>query len=138
MENGYRLWTFSGQSLAERPVEKFKQLHWRPRPPTFLSKDEIRQVRRNLREYSKEFDELDKEMEEGANLAVIEHRRRLFSEWYSWLQMEREDVRYERDELGMPDPEEELALQRTRSSAHGDETVEEVVEEVIEETEEFV
>lgn len=138
MENGYRLWSFSGQILKEAPIEKFKQLHWRPRPQTLLSREEQKQVRRNLREYSREFDELDKEMEEGANLAVIESRRRLYSEWYAWLNAELEDVKLEREDLGVPDPQEELELQRTRSKGINDETVEEVVEEVVEETEEFV
>lgn len=95
-------------------------------------------MRRNLREYSREFDELDKEMEEGANLAVIEQRRRLYNEWYAWLNEELEYVRLEREDLGLPDPVEELELQRTRSARAGEETVEEVVEEVVEETEEFV
>ncbi len=138
MENGYRLWSFSGQILKEAPIEKFKQLHWRPRPPTFLTREEQKQVRRNLREYSREFDEMDKEMEEGANLAVVESRRRLYSEWYAWLNAEVEDVKAEREDLGLPDPEEERDLQRTRSAKEDEETVEEVVEEVIEETEEFV
>ena len=138
MENGYRLWTFSGKILRESPVEKFKQLHWRPRPPTLLTKDEQKQVRRTLREYSKEFDEMDKEMEEGANAAVIDQRRRLYSEWYAWLGAEVEDIEAEREELGLPNVEEELKLQKTRSAAEGEETVEEVVEEVVEETEEFV
>lgn len=138
MENGYRLWSFSGQILKESPVEKFKQLLWRPRPPTFLSKEEQKAVRKNLREYSREFDDLDREMEEGANAAVIESRRRLHSEWFAWLQAELEDLKAEREDLGLPDPEEELALRRTRSARGDEEVVEEVVEEVIEETEEFV
>lgn len=100
MENGYRIWTFSGNPLAEAPTEKFKQLHWRPRPPTLLSKDEQRTIRRNLREYSKEFDEIDKEMEEGANQAVIDARRRLYMEWYSWVQDERERLKDERRRWG--------------------------------------
>jgi len=137
MENGYRLWSFSGQILKEAPIEKFKQLHWRPRPPTFLTREEQKQVRRNLREYSREFEEIDKEMEEGANLAVVESRRRLHSEWYAWLNAELEDVKAEREELGLPDLEETLGLRRTRSAKEEEETVEEVVEEVIEETEEF-
>jgi len=133
------MWTFYGQLLNEAPTEKFKQLAWRPRPPTLLSKEEQRQIRRNLREYSKEFDELDKEMEEGANQAVIDARRRLYTEWYSWVAHEKELLKAEREELGLPDPEEELQLQRTKSvETEGEKTVEEVVEEVIEETEEFV
>ena len=139
MENGYRVWTFYGQLLSEAPTEKFKQLLWRPRPATLLSKDEQRAIRRNLRDYSKEFDELDKEMEEGANQAVIDARRRLYMEWYSWVQQEKELLKEEREELGVPDPESELKLQRTRSlETDGEKVVEEVVEEVIEETEEVV
>lgn len=139
MENGYRLWTFYGQLLHDAPTEKFKQLLWRPRPPTLLSKEEQRAIRRNLREYSKEFDELDKELEEGANQAVIETRRRLYQEWYSWVAQEKEELKHEREELGLPDPEAELQLSRTRSvEADGEKVVEEVVEEVIEETEEIV
>lgn len=131
------MWTFSGQILKESPVEKFKQLHWRPRPQTFLSREEQKTVRRTLREYSREFDELDKEMEEGANLAVVENRRRLYSEWYSWLGAELEDVKAEREDLGLPDPED-VGLSRTRSAREGEEVMEEVVEEIVEESEEFV
>jgi translation initiation factor 3 subunit B len=138
MENGYRMWTFYGQMLSESPIEKFKQFLWRPRPPTLLSKEEQRQIRRNLREYSKEFDELDKEMEEGANLAVVDARRRLYTEWYSWVAREKQLLKEEREEMGLPDPDAELELQRTKSAEDGDKVVEEVVEEVIEETEEIV
>ena len=139
MENGYRIWTFHGTLLSEHPTEKFKQLLWRPRPPTLLSKEEQRTVRRNLREYSREFEELDKETEEGANQAVIETRRRLYMEWYSWVGNEKEYLQEEREELGLPDPEEELKLSRTKSvEAEGEKIVEESVEEVLEETEEVV
>jgi len=138
MENGYRLWSFSGLNLRESPTEKFKQLHWRPRPPTFLTRDEQKTVRRNLREYSREFDELDKEQEEGANAAVVESRRDKYAEWYEILREMVEDVKAEREDLGLPDVEEEKRLERTRSAGVGEETVEEVVEEVVEETEEFV
>jgi translation initiation factor 3 subunit B len=139
MENGYRIWTFHGTLLSEHPTEKFKQLLWRPRPTTLLSKEEQRTVRRNLREYSREFEELDKEMEEGANQAVIDARRRLFMEWYSWVTQERELLAEEREELGIKDPDEELALQRTKSvETQGEKVVEESVEEVLDETEEVV
>ena len=138
MENGYRIWTFSGTPLAEVPTEKFKQLHWRPRPATLLSKDEQRTIRRNLREYSKEFDEIDKEMEEGANQAVVEARKRLYMEWFSWVQEEKEMLKEDREDLGLKDPEEELELQRTRSGKEEETEIQEVVDEVVEETEEIV
>lgn len=138
MENGYHMYTFSGVTLSENPIEKFKQLLWRPRPPTLLSKEEQRTIRRNLREYSRDFDEEDRYAVDIANTAIVEERRRLLEEWYAWIEREREDVRDEREELGILDPKEQLELQRTRSTASaGEQVVEELVEDVIEESEEF-
>ena len=77
MENGYHLYDFKGEQLREEPVEKFKQWVWRPRPPTLLSKEEQKQIRKNLREYSKVFDQEDADRGASADLAVVEHRRRL-------------------------------------------------------------
>ena len=138
MENGYRIWTFYGTLLSEHPTEKFKQLLWRPRPPTFLTKEEQRTIRRNLREYSREFDEVDKEMEEGANAAVIDARRRLYVEWYSWIQQEKEYLQEEREELGLADPEEEEISRMKSGEAEAEKVVEESVEEVLDETEEVI
>jgi translation initiation factor 3 subunit B len=138
MENGYHMYTFSGVMLSENPIEKFKQLLWRPRPPTLLSKEEQRTIRRNLREYSREFDEEDRYAVDIANTAIVAERRRLLEEWDAWVEREREYVREEREALGIPDPNEELELQRTRSAAsEGEQVVEELVEDVIEESEEF-
>lgn len=85
---------------------------------------------------------MDRELEEGANLAVIENRRRLYREWYAWVEEEKKRVAAEREAAGLPDPAE-LELMRTRSSAgeagdEGEKVVEEVVDELIEETEEVV
>lgn len=138
MENGYHMYTFSGVLLSENPIEKFKQLLWRPRPPTLLSKEEQRNIRRNLREYSRDFDEEDRYAVDIANTAIVEERRRLLEEWDAWVRMVKEDVKAEREELGIPDPKEELELQRIGSAASEEEqVVEELVEDVIEESEEF-
>lgn len=138
MENGYHMYTFSGVLLSENPTEKFKQLLWRPRPPTLLSKEEQRNIRRNLREYSRDFDEEDRYAVDIANTAIVEERRRLLEEWDAWVRMVKEDVKAEREELGIPDPKEELELQRIGSAASEEEqVVEELVEDVIEESEEF-
>src|SRR4051812_6025282 len=109
MENGYHLYDFKGEQLREEPVEKFKQWLWRPRPPTLLSKEEQKQIRKNLREYSKVFDQEDADRGASADLAVVEHRRRLLEEWLSWRASMEEDVREERDARGLPlDPLETL------------------------------
>lgn len=139
MENGYHLYTFSGALLSENPTEKFKQFLWRPRPPTLLSKEEQKAVRRNLREYSREFEEEDKYAVDIANTQIVAERQRLLNEWYAWVGDEEEQIREEREELGLPDAIAELELQKTKTQEEeGEKVVEEIVEEIIEETEEII
>ena len=152
MENGYHIHSFSGTTLAEHPMEKFKQLVWRPRPPTLLSKEEQKKIRKNLREYSREFEEEDRYAVDIANTAIVEERKRLLSEWTSWLLREREIVDEERDVLGLDVGEADAAFAaaaaaraKAEREAEGaevqegeDMVVEEIVEEIIEEHEEIV
>jgi translation initiation factor 3 subunit B len=136
MENGYHLYDFKGEQLREEPVEKFKQWLWRPRPPTLLTKEEQKQIRKNLREYSKVFDQEDADRGASADLAVVEHRRRLLDEWLAWRASIEQDVRDEREARGLPlDPTEGL-IKKTDESE--DQVIEEIVEEIVEESEEIV
>jgi translation initiation factor 3 subunit B len=136
MENGYHLYDFKGEQLREEPVEKFKQWLWRPRPPTLLSKEEQKQIRKNLREYSKVFEQEDADRGASADLAVVEHRRRLLQEWLSWRASVEEEVKEEREARGLPlDPLAELL---NKADEGEDQVIEEIVEEIVEETEEIV
>lgn len=133
------MYDFKGEQLREEPVEKFKQWLWRPRPPTLLSKEEQKQIRKNLREYSKVFDQEDADRGASADLAVVEHRRRLLDEWLAWRANIEEDIKAEREDAGLPlDPLEHLKSKM----ASGDEgqaiEIEEIVEEIVEETEEII
>ncbi|MCJ1226795.1 Translation initiation factor 3 subunit b [Toensbergia leucococca] len=132
MENGYHLYDFKGDLLREEPIDKFKQLLWRPRPPTLLSKDTQKLIRKNLREYSRDFDEQDRIEEDKEKGAVVEERRRMLSEWLAWREREREGLAEEKggeagDEEGAEEEEEEEAK-----------VVEEIVEEIVDEVEEIV
>lgn len=144
MENGWNIHTFSGNTLAEHPTEKFKQFLWRPRPPTLLSKEEQKQVRKNLREYSREFEEEDKYAVDIANTAVVEKRKRVLSEWVAWLKREKELLAEERKALGLPEEGDEADLAKAAAGVPApeakaaDTVVEEIVEEIIEETEEII
>ena len=136
MENGYHLYDFKGEQLREEPVEKFKQWLWRPRPPTLLTKEEQKQIRKNLREYSKVFDQEDADRGASADLAVVEHRRRLLDEWLAWRASTVREVEEERLARGLPlDPIEGLI---EKSDDTEDQVIEEIVEEIVEETEEIV
>ena len=132
---------FSGTTLSENPTEKFKQFLWRPRPATLLSKEEQKQVRKNLREYSKEFDEEDRYAVDIANTAVVEERKRALNEWLAWIRREKELQAEEKDAFGLPEDADSPKMAKDApvgGEDQGDTVVEEIVEEIIEESEEII
>lgn len=143
MENGYHIYDFKGEALREEPVDKFKQFAWRPRPATLLTKDEQKQIRKNLREYSRVFEQEDADRGASADLAVVEARRRMLDEWYAWRAEVVADAAEERAALGLPeDPHAALLEAKTRAMGANDtdeeRVIEEIVEEVLEESEEVL
>lgn len=138
MENGYHLYTFSGQLLREEAIDQFKQWAWRPRPERLLSKEEMKNVRKNLREYSRAFEEADLAKKSSADKAVVEQRRRMLDEWLAWRERTVEELLMEREELGLPErSEEQMALIAGEAEGDGEE-VEEVFEEILDESEEIL
>ncbi|ERS95666.1 translation initiation factor 3 subunit B [Sporothrix schenckii 1099-18] len=142
MENGYHMYNFKGELLREEPIDKFKQLQWRPRPPTLLSKEEQKAIRKNLREYSRVFDQEDAERIAGADQEVVDRRRELLAEWYSFRESMEEELAEERELQNISANVVEEML-KAKTEALGavedqDKVVEEIVEEVLEETEEIV
>jgi translation initiation factor 3 subunit B len=136
MENGYHLWDFKGTSLREEPLERFAQFLWRPRPPTLLSKEEQKTVRKNLREYSKGFEEEDLLEADAANAEVVETRKRQLQEWRAWRSEVEEDLVEERLEYGLPaDPSEVFA---PKAEEGEEQIIEEIVEEIISEDVEVI
>lgn len=135
MENGYHLYDFRGEQLREEPVDKFKQWLWRPRPATLLTKDEQKQIRKNLREYSRQFEQEDAERGASADLAVIEDRRRLLDEWYAWRASVEADLEDEREIRGLPAKPSKEPIPESEGEQQ---VIEEIVEEVLEEHEEIV
>ncbi|KAM7192470.1 putative eukaryotic translation initiation factor 3 subunit 9 [Rhypophila sp. PSN 637] len=141
LENGYHLYDFKGEQLREEHIEGFKQWQWRPRPATLLTKEEQKAIRKNLREYSRVFEQEDAERINSADVAVVQERRRLLEEWYAWRAQVEEELAEEREILGLPaDPVAELLKAKTAAIAPGQEeqVIEEIMEEVLEETEEIV
>jgi translation initiation factor 3 subunit B len=84
LENGYAIWDFRGQELEKHILDRFKQFLWRPRPRTILSKEQQRLVRKNLREYSRQFDEEDAADETTISAELVALRKRLVDEWNAW------------------------------------------------------
>ena len=124
MENGYAIWDFRGQEIVKYIQDRFKQFIWRPRPPTLLSKERQRQIRKNLREYSRVFDEEDAAEESNVSAELIALRKRLVDEWNAWRILRKKEVGEENDQKAQQDENKE--------------EIEVWIEEVIEQIEEIV
>lgn len=130
VDHGFCIWDFKGQLLLQQNIDKFKQLLWRPRPKSLLSEEEKKKIRKNLRQYSKIFDEEDLAAGDANAARVIAARRKAIEEWYAWRKKAEKQMLEERKAAGK---ELRSAVDEGKS-----ETIEEWVEEVIEETEELV
>jgi len=93
-----------------------------------LSKEQRGRIKKNLREYSRAFDEEDAAEESNVSAELVALRKRLVDEWNAWRVLCKRDSVEERDQKhGKPqEPEEEK------------EEIEVWIDEVIDQAEELV
>lgn len=84
MENGYDIWSFAGQLLYKTPRDRFFQFQWRPRPPSLLSEEKLREIAKGLKKYSKRYDEEDEAMLMQADTEFLAEREKLMADWRAW------------------------------------------------------
>lgn len=124
LENGYAVWDFKGQELEKHIQDRFKQFTWRPRPPSLLPKEHKKQIRKNLKDYSRVFDEEDAAEESNVSAELIAHRKRLVDEWNAWRSLRKKEIGEDKPQKAQKDEKKE--------------EIEVWVEELIEQTEEIV
>ncbi|KAI0796282.1 translation initiation factor eIF-3b [Irpex lacteus] len=133
LENGYAIWDFKGQELEKHILDRFKQFLWRPRPRTLLTKEQLRQIRRNLKEYSRTFDEEDAAEESNVSAELIAQRKRLVDEWNAWRIRAKEELAADRGgKKAAPKQKEEVAEEKEEIEVWIDEVIEQIEEEVVE------
>jgi translation initiation factor 3 subunit B len=135
LETGYVIWDFKGEQLHKGTLERFKQLVWRPRPRSLLSRETHRKIRKNLREYSKQFEEEDQLEASNVSAELVAHRRRLLDEWDSWRRRAKLDRAADAAALGKATLPATLNAPEDPAESQ---QIEEWIEEVIEETETLV
>eukprot|EP01068_Selenidium_serpulae_P001506 Selendium_serpulae@DN1653_c0_g1_i1.p1 len=59
---GYRLWTFQGRFQFERKLNKFTMFQWRPHPPSLLPPEQVEQIRKKLKDFSRTYDDMDRKI----------------------------------------------------------------------------
>ncbi|KAF8067212.1 R1 [Scenedesmus sp. PABB004] len=81
MENGFNMWSFNGKLLYTLPKDRFMQLSWRPRVPSLLPKEKEEEIKKNLKEYSRRYDEEDEALLLQADADVLQERAKQQEEW---------------------------------------------------------
>ena len=84
MENGFQVWSFCGQPLYKVAHNQLYQFAWRPRPACLLSADRQREIAKNLKQYSKRYDEEDEAVLAAADSELVAERTRLVAAWRDW------------------------------------------------------
>jgi len=84
VDNAYWLWSFQGKILKRYQSDKFCQLLWRPRPPTLLPPEKLRQIKKNLKTYSVEFDKMDTIRGSAKSQELLTKRRKLFDDFMAY------------------------------------------------------
>jgi len=90
MDNAYWIWNFQGKILKRVNIDKFCQLLWRPRPPSLLAKEQIKDIKKNLKKYSDQFNAKDKMRQSKASKELMMKRSVLARE-YSEYREEKEE-----------------------------------------------
>ncbi|BEJ17414.1 hypothetical protein CspHIS471_0608150 [Cutaneotrichosporon sp. HIS471] len=127
-EPGFMLWDFKGQNLGHQGQDKFKQFLWRPRPPTLLSKADRRKIRKDLKEFSRVFEEEDAAAINAGTAEVLAARQRAIAEWDAWRARNNSRLLAERKARNK-------TITKPWEKEGAAEKVEEVFEELIDETE---
>ncbi|KAL7421607.1 Translation initiation factor 3 subunit b [Cryptotrichosporon argae] len=131
-EPGFSLWDFKGQELQHHALDKFKQFLWRPRPPTLLSKEQQKKIRKELKEHSRQFDDEDAAEENRGSAEKLAQRQREIAEWDAWRRRNVDRLLAARASRG-----KQIVRPAVEHGAE-DEKVEEWIEELIDEAEETV
>ena len=75
VDNAYWVWSFQGKLLKRFQMDRFCQFSWRPRPPCYLTNKQIREIKKNLKKYSVEFDVIDKMKISEISKELLEKRQ---------------------------------------------------------------
>lgn len=118
IDNGFKLFLFTGEVLLDNPIEQFKEFIWRPRPPSLLTEQDKKKIKQHSREYSLQFEEIDAMEADDAVRAAVLTRRKLLEEWRKYR--------------------EKYANTEIKTNMTQVEIIEEIKEEIIEEKEEII
>lgn len=87
MDQGYNLWSMLGQLLATSKMEQCYQVMWRPRPANLLSKEQLAELKKNLKEkYWRTFEQEDEAIRQSQLTGAAKERQELKAAWKAYRQ----------------------------------------------------
>ncbi|KAK2557121.1 Eukaryotic translation initiation factor 3 subunit B [Acropora cervicornis] len=83
VDNGYYIWSFQGKLLQRHTLDQFCSLLWRPRPPSLLSEEDLKNIRKDIKKYQRLFEAKDRMSQSRASKELIDRRRRKMKDFQS-------------------------------------------------------
>lgn len=104
VDNAYWVWTFQGRLLQKQSLDRFCQLQWRPRPPSLLTKEQLKDIKKNMKKYSTQFEIKDKMSQTKASKEMIEKRRKMLADFRQYrADKEQEYAQYRERRIALRD-----------------------------------
>lgn len=128
MDTGYIVWSFQGKLLYRSSgMDKFCQLFWRPRPPSLLTEEDLKRIKKDYKKYNSIFEQKDHATKNRASKELLEKRRALMDSFLMY-QMRREAAlqKMQQRELEINEPLEKEVYEEEKIDVLLD-----VIEEII-------
>lgn len=83
-DHSYYVWSFQGRVIRRVALKNFLQLLWRPRPPTLLTEEQQKEIKKNLKKYYPQFEAKDRMRQTRASKELLEKRAKLREEFMDY------------------------------------------------------
>lgn len=85
-DNAYWMWSFQGKVMKKLTMDKFCQFLWRPRPPSILKSNNLKNIRKTMDSYTSQFEIQDKMWHNKASREIIEKRHKQMADFTEYRQ----------------------------------------------------
>lgn len=75
------MYNFQGKLVNKVPFDRLYKMSWRPRPPTILSAEQIKEVRKNLKQYSEKYNAADRLYQSRVSKELLDKRSKLYDDF---------------------------------------------------------
>lgn len=80
-DNNYQMYNFQGKAINKVPLDRLYKLSWRPRPPTPLTAEQIKEVKKNLKSYSEKYNAADRLYMSRVSKELLDKRRNCYDQF---------------------------------------------------------